>query len=184
MQPRYVESRQLIQGKRASVVLFVRLPQFKQEGNPIEACYHQGAEALERYIRENEIPKLEESLKNSERKRRLHRTTPTVSYVCEGEIALDRYWSVSLKLIYADESGCNIEQSYRVWDLEKNCLCPIELFLRHQIAKRYNRWEFALRQGRVWAMPKNGRAGRKTEMIDMEMQKNKWHSIDKRLIIW
>lgn len=171
MQPKFVESRRQITGKRESVTFYTRLPHMEDENHPMEACYRQGAEALEQYIREVDLPKLEAMLDKTARKNRLHRMPPTVSYICQGDIEKDRYWSIGLKLCRTDSSGSITAETYRVWDLQTGRLCPIEEFVPYGIAKHYRRWEFALRQGSIWAMPKRQRRGTERELMRMENRK-------------
>ncbi|MBR7097810.1 MAG: hypothetical protein IKC59_00200 [Clostridia bacterium] len=159
MKPIFIESTEEIRGQWERVVLHSRLPNGGVESCPIEACYRKGKAGLEQYIRETLLPGLENVSAQERRHYRLHRRSMEVFYWCTGEVTQERFWSVRLKIresLSADEKEWNI---LRVWELEKGCLCPLEFFLADSQAKKYQRWEFAVEDERLWVYPRKGGGG-------------------------
>ena len=172
MQPQFVESRRVIRGKRESINWYTRLPQFENENHPIELCYRGAADALEHYIRNTELPKLDDAWEHTQRKNRLHRIHPSISYICQGNWEEDRYLSITLKMIRIDCNGTMQLESFRVWVIQNKCLCPIDFFCSSKESKQYDRWEFALRNGELWAMPRCKKIGDVYQLKKIGISKN------------
>ena len=152
MELTFVNAVKTIRGKWETVILQSRLPVSEDPDCPMMLCYQRGIEGMERYIREKLLPELENVSEGERRRYRLHRREIRLSYICMGELLDGRYWSIRLKCEGVGEREAS--ESCRVWDAERGCLCPIDLFLHPGKARKYNRWEFALDGARVWAISK------------------------------
>ena len=157
MELTFVNSVKPIRGKWETVILHSRLPVLESPDSPIAGCYQRGREGMERYIRETLLPRLEKVGDEERRRYRLHRREQRLSYICSGEAVDGRYLSIRLRCDRAGESAPT--ESCRVWDTVRGCLCPIDLFLPRALARKYDRWEFALEQERVWVISRSKKAG-------------------------
>lgn len=150
MELTFVNTVQSIRGKWETVILHSRLPVLENPDSPIGPCYQKGREGMERYIREKLLPDLEKADARERRHNRLHRREIQCAYICSGELVDGRYLSLKLKCTrFGEREG---QESCRVWDVARGCLCPIELFLPRSVAKKYDRWAFALEEERLWAV--------------------------------
>lgn len=159
MEPIFAEATEKLKGEWERVLLYSRLPQW-EEDHPIVRCYQRGKESVECYIREILLPRLENLTSEERRHYRLHQRKIEVSYCCSGKVIGERFWSIRLQVHYHLPEGNRAEESWRVWDLDKGVICPIDLFLSRQTSKGLHRWSFALSEDSLWGYPKNGGEGK------------------------
>ncbi len=160
MEPIFKDTVTQIKGKWETINFHSRLPIFEQIDHPIELCYRQGRDAWEKHIREKLLPELEDVSKEERRRYRLHRRDIRYSYCVEGEMVKEHYLSLTLTIGQTTHTGNTQSKSHRVWNIKKNCLCPIECFLSHSLAKKYHCWEYNLQEDRLWVFPRSGGAGK------------------------
>lgn len=150
-------SQRILRKGRAALLFSTRLPLGAGAMEAISACYRQAEKRLEQYALEILLPQMEQTLAEEPRRNRLHATLPSLQLMCDGEIVQDRWISLTLSLRMEEAGAMSARQDHRVWDGQTGRLCPLEFFLSPKEAKRYCRWSYFIRNGRIGVLPSQGK---------------------------
>ncbi len=156
MQLNYTEHTKLLRWGRASLSLRTRLPQEGELPESVTVLCQTTAKALEEWATERLLPELEQTLTNAPRQSRLHAPVQRLFYLCEWTALPEERLSLLQTVRLERDGEVRIHEDRRVFD-HSGLLCPLELFLPRKKAKKYLRWSFVPKEGRVLVIPRKMR---------------------------
>ena len=149
--------RKILRKGRASLDFELRFSTIFDAIQSETACYRHYTQYLEKWAMTDLLPKLDEAIEREPRRRRIYTHRPKLQWSCDGVPVGERWLSVTVTLTGTQMEAPIVCKDYRVWDLQKGTLCPIEWFLPRRDAARYCRWAFRLDEQTVYGIPKSER---------------------------
>lgn len=124
------------------IISFEQMPEFPK----IEHCYREALSCFLVWLERERLPALaaeESAFRASGKRRRLHQIPERWCFTLTAQSA-GTYLSVCL-CVRANGEGFERQwEEFRVWDSEKDILCPLSRFIPTRKARKYEQWSFAL----------------------------------------